>query len=84
MPATRRAIIVFPAPGGPAISALWPPAAATSSARRAMIWPWTSAKSPSAADDSLPLAAGGAIGGAGVNVSGELSAWTASSSDRTG
>ena len=35
MPPSRRAIIVFPAPGGPTSSALWPPAAAISSARRA-------------------------------------------------
>ena len=34
-PPSRLAIIVFPAPGGPMSSALWPPAAAISSARRA-------------------------------------------------
>ena len=35
IPGNRRASIVFPVPGGPASSRLWPPAAATSSARRA-------------------------------------------------
>ena len=38
-PATRRAIIVLPEPGGPTISVLWPPAAAISSARRASACP---------------------------------------------
>ena len=41
----RRASIVLPAPGEPTISRLWPPAAATSSARRACCWPRTSARS---------------------------------------
>ena len=35
MVVTRRASMVLPAPGDPTSSALWPPAAATSSARRA-------------------------------------------------
>ena len=35
LPATRRAIIVLPAPGGPTSRRLCPPAAAISSARRA-------------------------------------------------
>ena len=39
MPGSRRASIVLPAPGGPIISRLWPPAAATSSARRAKSLP---------------------------------------------
>jgi hypothetical protein len=39
MPGNRRASIVLPAPGGPIISRLCPPAAATSSARRANAWP---------------------------------------------
>ena len=45
MPGSRLAIIVLPAPGGPIIRMLWPPAAATSSARRASPWPRTSEKS---------------------------------------
>ena len=42
---SRRPSIVFPVPGGPASSRLWPPAAASSSARRARSWPRTSARS---------------------------------------
>ena len=42
MPGSRRATIVLPAPGGPAISRLWPPAAAISSARFASACPRTS------------------------------------------
>src|SRR5918996_344806 len=45
MPGSRRASMVFPAPGGPIISRLWPPAAAISSARLASAWPRTSARS---------------------------------------
>ena len=45
IPGRRRASIVLPAPGGPTISRLWPPAAAISSARRASAWPRTSARS---------------------------------------
>ena len=37
MPGRRRASIVLPAPGGPTISRLWPPAAAISSARLASL-----------------------------------------------
>src|SRR5437667_384062 len=44
---SRRASIVFPDPGGPIIRRLCPPAAATSSARFAWAWPFTSAKSTS-------------------------------------
>ena len=44
----RRASMVFPEPGGPSSSTLWPPAAATSSARLACAWPRTSARSPAA------------------------------------
>jgi hypothetical protein len=33
----------LPAPGGPLINKLWPPAAATSSAKRASVWPRISA-----------------------------------------
>ena len=48
-PGRRRASIVFPVPGGPASRRLWPPAAASSSARRARSCPRTSARSgPSA------------------------------------
>ena len=46
-PPSRRASIVLPAPGGPMRSRLCPPAAATSSARRASSCPRTSARSPS-------------------------------------
>lgn len=45
MVANRRASIVLPAPGAPTNSALCPPAAATSSARRACAWPRTSERS---------------------------------------
>ena len=45
IPGSRRASIVFPVPGGPAKSRLWPPAAASSSARRARSCPRTSARS---------------------------------------
>ncbi len=44
-PAKRCASIDLPEPGGPAISRLWPPAAAISSARLAPAWPFTSAMS---------------------------------------
>ena len=42
---SRRAAIDLPAPGGPVISRLCPPAAATSSARRSPGWPRRSARS---------------------------------------
>ena len=45
IPASRLAIIVLPAPGGPTSSRLWPPAAAISSARRASNCPRTSSRS---------------------------------------
>ena len=45
MPGRRRASIVLPAPGGPTNSRWCPPAAASSSARRASGWPRTSAMS---------------------------------------
>ena len=48
MVASRRASMVFPAPGGPSISTLWAPAAAISSARLAWACPRTSAKSAAA------------------------------------
>ena len=41
----QRAISVLPEPGGPIISTLWPPAAAISSARLALLWPFTWRKS---------------------------------------
>ena len=44
-PAIRCASIVLPVPGGPTSSRWCPPAAATSSARRASSWPTTSARS---------------------------------------
>lgn len=41
-PGRRAASMLLPAPGGPTIKRLWPPAAATSRARRAPGWPRTS------------------------------------------
>lgn len=48
-PAKRCASIDLPDPGGPVMSRLCPPAAAISSARLAAAWPFTSARSGSAA-----------------------------------
>ena len=45
MPARRLASMVLPEPGGPIISTLCAPAAATSSARLAVVCPRTSRKS---------------------------------------
>ena len=45
-----RASMVFPAPGGPTIRRLWPPAAAISNARRAIPCPRTSERSTSLPD----------------------------------
>ncbi len=45
MPGSLLASMDFPAPGGPIINRWWPPAAATSSARRADSWPRISARS---------------------------------------
>ena len=42
---SERANSVLSLPGGPLMSRLWPPAAATSSARLAYSWPRTSARS---------------------------------------
>ena len=54
----RRASMVLPEPGGPRKSRLWPPAAATSSARLAVSWPRTSARSgPAATAGSSPSGA---------------------------
>jgi hypothetical protein len=47
MVGSRAASIDFPEPGGPIISRLWPPAAATSSARLPLSWPLMSARSSS-------------------------------------
>ena len=44
-PGSRRASMVLPAPGGPVSSRWWPPAAATSRAKRPSGWPRTSARS---------------------------------------
>ena len=63
-PGRRLASMVFPAPGGPTMSRWWAPAAATSSAWRAMTWPRTSARS-GAGGSPLPddtSAAGGRSG----------------------
>ena len=48
MVGSRAASIDLPAPGGPTMSRLWPPAAATSSARLALSWPLMSLRSTSA------------------------------------
>ena len=45
MPGNLLASMVFPEPGGPIIRTLWAPAAATSKARLAVVWPRTSRKS---------------------------------------
>ena len=45
MPGRHAASSDLPAPGGPLISRLWPPAAAISSARLATSWPFTCARS---------------------------------------
>ena len=45
MPGRRLASIDLPVPGAPIIRTLWPPAAATTMARRAISCPSTSAKS---------------------------------------
>jgi hypothetical protein len=45
MPGKRAASIDLPVPGGPTISTLCAPAAATSSARFTCCWPFTSLKS---------------------------------------
>ena len=64
MPGSRRASMVLPAPGGPIISRLWPPAAAISSARLASSCPRTSARSgPSGLASSGSATAGRAGSG---------------------
>ena len=45
MEGRRFASMLFPEPGGPSSSTLWPPPAAISSARLTSTWPLTSAKS---------------------------------------
>ena len=55
-PARRSASIDLPAPGGPINSSPCAPAAATSSARRAPAWPFTSARSGNAGDGTRQLA----------------------------
>ena len=54
----RRASIDLPAPGGPIISRLWPPAAATSSARLAVSWPLMSFRSGIASSAGSALGSG--------------------------
>ena len=51
-------VSVLPAPGGPIINRLWPPAAAISRARRATSWPRTSARSGRPAGAGRRLATG--------------------------
>ena len=53
MEGRRLASMVLPVPGGPMSRMLWPPAAATSSARLATCWPRTSAKSAGSPRRSL-------------------------------
>lgn len=49
----RLASMVLPAPGGPIMRMLCPPAQATSRARLALSWPFTSAKSGRPSDCCL-------------------------------
>ncbi len=65
---------LFPEPGGPTSSALWPPAAATSIARLHSNWPRTSERSGGAAGGSPGPESGGARRG------GLPAAWPAGSS----
>ena len=62
----RRASIDLPLPGGPIISMLWPPAAATSSARLSAWWPRTWARSssspPGASQQRVPDRRGTGVG----------------------
>src|SRR5215831_5997677 len=58
-PGHRAASIDLPAPGGPIINRLWPPAAAISSARLALSWPFTSLKSRLAARGCASFGSGG-------------------------
>ena len=62
IPGRRRASIVFPVPGGPARSRLWPPAAAISRARRARSCARTSARSGTTASVSKSSSANGTSG----------------------
>ena len=55
---SRRASIDLPAPGGPIIRRLCPPAAATSSARLAVSWPLMSFKSGIAASPGSGVGCG--------------------------
>ena len=59
IPGSRAASIDLPEPGGPIINRLWPPAAAISSARLALSWPFTSLRSRPAARGGASLASGG-------------------------
>ena len=59
-PGRRAASMDLPDPGGPAISRLWPPAAATSSARLAASWPLMSRRSGTETGASASLGSGGA------------------------
>lgn len=61
MEGSRCASIDLPEPGGPTISRLWPPAAATSSARRALSWPLMSARSGRSPAAAWIFASGRAI-----------------------
>ena len=54
----RRASIVFPVPGAPSSSRLWPPAAAISSASNGAAWPLMSARSGSAGGAGRPPPSG--------------------------
>ena len=60
MPGRQAASSDLPAPGGPIISMLWPPAAAISSARLAVSWPFTCARSGPPPGGSASPGAGGA------------------------
>ena len=58
IPGKRFASMVLPDPGGPIINTLCDPAAATSRARLAVVWPRTSLKS----EPACALAAASALG----------------------
>jgi len=69
IPAKRFANMVLPEPGGPIISTLCDPAAATSSARFAIVCPRTSLKSGKFGSAS---ASSGMQGTVGLNAAGSL------------
>ena len=67
MPGRRRLSMVFPLPGGPTNSRLCPPAAAISSARRAVSWPRISLMSGAPAVSTASSLAGAIAGSTGAS-----------------